>query len=123
MEIAGDDFVVERGRDPVPLLRAHFADFFACAGFDIDDDEPYLAYESFANHLRQRRTDQLLWARASAFFNDIAINDPPLHELLSVAVFEPLCEDTEMVPILKSNLGPTALNLVERIECYRQAHP
>lgn len=122
MDIKGDDFVMARGRDPVPLLRSSFPDFFAGVDFDIEDDEPYLAYETFANHLRQRRTDQVLWARAIAFFNAIAINEPTLHELLSVAVFEPLCEDADVVPVLRANLGPTARTLVEEIERFRQEH-
>lgn len=111
-----------RGHDPVPLLRTHFPDFFAGVGFDIDDNEPYLAYETFANHLHQRRTDQLLWVRAIAFINDIALNHPSLHELLSAAVIEPLCEDPDVVPILKANLNPTARNVVEEIERHRQRH-
>lgn len=119
MDIAGDDFVVVRGPDPVSLLRTEFPDFFVGLGFDIDDDEPYLAYETFTNHLHQRRKDQALWARAVAFFNDIVLNHPLLHELLSVAVFEPLCEDGDVVMALKANLNPTARMLVEEVERHR----
>ena len=120
MDIAGDDFVVVRGPDPVSLLRIEFPDFLAGVGFDIDDDEPHLAYEAFANHLHQRLTDQALWVRAVAFFNNIALNHPLLHALLSVAVFEPLCEDKDVVLVLKANLNPTACALVEEIERHRQ---
>ncbi|MBS1825406.1 MAG: hypothetical protein JST93_08810 [Acidobacteria bacterium] len=122
MDIVGDNFVVVRGPDPVSLLRTEFSEFFAGVGFHIDDDEPYLAYETFANHLHQRRTDQALWARAVAFFNGIALNHPLLHELLSVAVFEPLFEDNDVVMFLKANLNPTARMLVEEIERHRQRH-
>jgi hypothetical protein len=122
VDIAGDNFVILRGRSPVPLLRSHFPDFFAGVGFDIDDDESYFAYGTFADHLRQRLTDRILWARAMAFLSDIATNDPTLRELLSVAVFEPLCEDADVVPILRANLAPAALTLVEEIERFWQSH-
>ena len=43
-----------------------------------------------------------------------------LHDLLSVATVEPLCEDNDVVRVLKPNLNPTARILVEEIERHRQ---
>lgn len=58
MEIAGTGFVLLRGPDPVPLLRARFPEFVASAEFELNDDEPYLAYGMFAEYLSRQRADQ-----------------------------------------------------------------
>jgi len=105
--------VAAKGKpDPVALLRADFPDFFAGAEFDIDDDGPYQTYGAFADHLLRRRTDQTLWARAIAFINDTARNHPSLHDLLGVALLEPLGEDTDMIAVLQANLNPAARTLI-----------
>ncbi|MBI2687706.1 MAG: hypothetical protein HYX27_15455 [Acidobacteria bacterium] len=116
MDIGGDGVVLIRGRDPIVMLRSRFPDFFASLPFHVDNDEPYFAYETFADHLRQRRTDEVLWDRACSLFDDIAAKDPSLHELLSVAVFDPLCSSPELSFLLKSKLGPAAQKLIDEIE-------
>gem|GEM_PF-4991157 len=45
-----------------------------------------------------------------------------LDELLSVAVFEPLLEDNDVVMVLRADLNPTARMLGEEIERHRQRH-
>jgi hypothetical protein len=120
MDVKGNDFVIVRGADPVPLLRSRFPDLFASVAFELEDREPYLAYEAFASYLRGIRTDQIQWARAIEFFNDIAIGDQSLYDLLSVAIFEPLCEDANVSVFLRNNLSPPARALFEEVE--RQAY-
>ena len=122
MEIAGTGFVLLRGPDPVPLLRARFPEFVASADVEFDDDEPYFAYGMFADFLSRQRADQDLWARAISFLNDLVSNTPSLHDLVSVAVLEPLADDIDLIRVLKAELSPAARAIVEDIERTRLAY-
>jgi hypothetical protein len=107
------NFIIVEGADPLSYLWRAFPELRT--ELDNGDSETYCIYARFADHLASHRQDAELWRRSYDFFERLAAGGGSLADVLTVGVFESLCDHPELVQRLRSNLGPLALKQLEEM--------
>jgi len=108
------NFILVPRADPLAVLWSAFPELRD--QLDHGDSGSYYIYERFAEHLASHSGDNLLWQRAYAFFDSLAVGGSNLQEILVVGLFEPLCVDPVLTDRVKRNVGPTALKLLQDMQ-------
>jgi hypothetical protein len=102
------NFIIVPEADPLEHLWRAFPDLRP----ELDEGEPaYYTYARFADHLRARHDNTVLWQRAYEFFELLATS-VSLQEYLVLGIFEPLSESPTVIERLRDELGPAARKLL-----------